>query len=240
MTDGGKRGVHPWSDVIPAGDVAAFHGGASTIDRPLDAGIRPALLIVDMTRAFVDSAYSTGWSPTGRPAVAFNRALLDAARHGGVPAIFTKSFEDPAHAPSPAERGRWKASQGTRYDPSLPPGDVIVDDLRPRDGETVICKQLKPSAFSGTQLSSLLFFLQVDTLIVTGMTTSGCVRATVLDAFQLNLRVIVPHEACADRSQISHKVSLFDMHMKYADVVSVDAAIDYLACFAAAQPECDT
>jgi len=155
-----------------------------------------------------------------------------------VPVILTKSFEDPAHSPSPAEKGRWKASQVTGNDPSLPHGDVIVDELTPRAGETVVCKQLKPSAFSGTQLSSLLFFLQVDTLIVTGMTTSGCVRATVVDAFQLNLRVIVPHEACADRSQISHKVSLFDMHMKYADVVSLDAVIDYLAGFSA-PPECD-
>ena len=239
VTDRGKRDAYPWSDVIPEADIAAFYGGASTIDRPLDVGVRPALLIVDMTRAFVDSAYSTGWSPTGGPAVASNRALLDAARQGAVPVFLTKGFEDPSHSPSPAERGRWKASQGTRNDPSLPPGDVIVDELTPRAGETVVCKQLKPSAFSGTQLSSLLFFLQVDTLIVTGMTTSGCVRATVLDAFQLNLRVIVPHEACADRSQISHKVSLFDMHMKYADVVSLDAAIDYLACVSVARPECD-
>ena len=238
MTVGGKRDAHPWSDVIPAEDVAAFHGGGSTIERPLDVGIRPALIIVDMTRAFVDSAYSTGWSATGRPAVASNRALLDAARRSAVPVIFTKNFEDPAHSPSPAERGRWKASQVTRDDPLLSPGDVIVDELTPRAGETVLYKQLKPSAFYGTQLSSLLVFLQVDTLIVAGMTTSGCVRATVVDAFQLNLRVIVPHETCADRSQISHKVSLFDMHMKYADVVSLDAVIDYLAGLGA-QPECD-
>lgn len=219
---------HPWSDVIPEEDLAAFHGGASTIERPLDVGSRPALVIVDMTRAFVDSAYSTGWSPTGLPAVAANKALLDAARAASVPVFFTKSFDDPQHTPSPAERGRWKPSQGTKFDPSLPPGDVIVDELTPREGETVINKQLKPSAFSGTQLSSLLVFLGVDTVLVTGMTTSGCVRATVLDAFQSNLRVVVPHEACADRSQISHKVSLFDLHMKYADVVSLDSAVNYL------------
>lgn len=65
-------------------------------------------------------------------------------------------------------------------------------------------------------------------MIVTGMTTSGCVRATVLDAFQFNFHVIVRYECCADRSQISHKVSLFDMHMKYTDVVGLSEAIEYI------------
>ena len=113
------------------------------------------------------------------------------------------------------------------------PGDVIVDDLAPRPGETVIHKQFKPSAFFGTPLASMLIAQRVDTTIVTGMTTSGCVRATVLDAFEHNFHAIVPHEACADRSQISHKVNLFDLHMKYADVVSVDETLDYLERIAA-------
>jgi nicotinamidase-related amidase len=68
------------------------------------------------------------------------------------------------------------------------------------------------------------------------MTTSGCVRATVLDAFQHNFNVIVPQECCADRSQVSHAVSLFDLHMKYADVVSTDKAIDYVASVAGKVP----
>lgn len=218
----------PWADTIPADDIAAFSGGASNLDRPLDLGERPALLVVDMTRAFVDSAFPTGWSPTGEPAVAANALLLAAARQTGIPVFFTKSWEEPTHAASPSEWGRWKASQTAAPDPTLGPGDVIVDALTPLPGEVVIHKQLKPSAFFGSQLASLLVFEQVDTVIVTGMTTSGCVRATAVDAFQLNFRVVIPHEACADRSQISHKVNLFDLHMKYADVVSVAETVDYL------------
>lgn len=86
----------------------------------------------------------------------------------------------------------------------------------------------KPSAFFGTPLASHLVHAGCDTVIVTGMTTSGCVRATVLDAFKYNFNVVIPSECCADRSQISHKVNLVDMHMKYADVVSSDETIDYL------------
>jgi maleamate amidohydrolase len=219
---------HPWSDAIPAEDLAAFAGGASTIDRPLTAGVRPALVIVDMTRAFVDSAFPTGWTPTGAAAVEANAALLAAARAVGIPVFFTKSWEDPAHDRAPSEWGRWKASQTAKPDPSLGPGDVIVDALTPMDGEVVIHKQLKPSAFFGSQLASLLVYEGVDTTIVTGMTTSGCVRATAVDAFQMNFHVLIPHEACADRSQISHKVNLFDLHMKYADVISVAETIEYL------------
>src|SRR5205807_5244844 len=100
--------------------------------------------------------------------------------------------------------------------------------LQPLEGEVVINKHDRPSAFFGTPLASLLVYHRIDTLIVTGMSTSGCVRATVVDAFQFNFLVIIPHECCADRSQISHKVSLFDMHMRYADVADTADVIRYL------------
>jgi len=219
---------HPWAGVIPDEDVAAFSGGDTNLDRPLEGGARPALIIVDMTRAFVDSQYPTGWSATGVPAVMANATLLEAARAATIPVFFTKSWEDPSHAVAPSEWGRWKASQTAEPDPALGPGDVIVEQLTPLANEVVIHKQLKPSAFFGSQLASLLLYEHVDTAIVTGMMTSGCVRATAVDAFQLNLHVVIPHEACADRSQISHKVNLFDLHMKYADVVSVAETVEYL------------
>ena len=107
-------------------------------------------------------------------------------------------------------------------------GDVIVDELTPAEGELIIYKAGRPSGFSGTRLASYMIHAGADTAIVTGMTTSGCVRATVLDAFMSNFNVIIPFECAADRSQISHKVNLFDMHMKYADVISLDETIDYL------------
>jgi nicotinamidase-related amidase len=128
----------------------------------------------------------------------------------------------------PAERGRWKTQGLPPVPADLPPGDVIVDELTPEDDEIVITKGNKPSGFFGTPLASYLVHAGVDTAIVTGMTTSGCVRATVLDAFQNNFHVVIPHECSADRSQISHQVNLFDMHMKYADVVSLDETLGYL------------
>jgi maleamate amidohydrolase len=83
----------------------------------------------------------------------------------------------------------------------------------------------KPSAFFGTQLAAILTALRTDTLVVTGMTTSGCVRATVNDAFMLNHHVVIPLECTADRSQLSDEVELFDMGAKYADVVGVEDLI---------------
>lgn len=219
----------PWEGLIPHEDEAAFGAGFAQASRPMEAGTRPALIVVDMTRAFVDSAYPTGWSQTGYPAAAANQRLLSAARDAGVPVFFTKSRPESAPAPTAAERGLWK-HRGPRptVDPNLPPGDEIVEQLTPIEGEVVINKAGKPSAFFGTPLGSLLTYHKVDTTIVTGMVTSGCVRATVLDAFQSNYHVLIPYECCADRSQISHKVSLFDMHMKYADVVEMDETLDYL------------
>ena len=223
---------HPWDGVIPEADVLSFREDTEFIDRPIAAGTRPALVIIDMTRAFVDSKYPTGWSETGYPAAAANRRLLDAARAAAIPVFFTKAFPHSDFAPTPAQRGMWKMGKRRPPDPTLRPGDVIVDELTPIAGETVIDKGSKPSGFFGTPLASLLVYEKVDTVIVTGMTTSGCVRATVVDAFQYNLSVIVPHECCADRSQVSHAVSLFDLHMKYADVVSTDLAIEYVASVA--------
>lgn len=218
----------PWDGLIPAADLASFSAGAADSERPIAAGRRPAVIVVDMTRAFVDSAYPAGWSETGWPAVDAIASLLDTARAAAVPVLYTQAYPWADHRPRPAERGRWRSTPGPPPSRSLPPSDVIVDKLAPHADDIVLHKGSKPSAFFGTPLTSYLVFSGVDTVIVTGMTTSGCVRATVLDAFQYSFRVIVPHECVADRSQISHAVSLFDMHMKYADVVSLSETLDYL------------
>ncbi|MCJ2544115.1 cysteine hydrolase family protein [Thermostichus vulcanus] len=220
--------MYPWEGVIPESDVSSFRNAFNGSERPLEAGTKPALVIIDMTMAFIDSRYPTGWSETGYPAVEANRKLLVAAREIGIPVIYTKAYPDPNHKPTPLERGRWKTGKRPPVQSDLPPGDVIPDPITPIEGEVIIDKGSKPSGFFGTPLASYLTYYGVDTVIVTGMTTSGCVRATVLDAFQNNYYVLIPHEACADRSQLSHKVNLFDMHMKYADVISVDTTVDYL------------
>jgi nicotinamidase-related amidase len=226
----------PWADIIPTNDVGSFQRGFDAAARPITAGSSPALVIVDMTLAFVDSAYPTGHSETGWPAVAANAELLEAARARNIPVFFTKAYPEPDHDVLPVERGRWKTQAAPSGPGDLPPGDVIVDELLPVHGEIVINKGSKPSGFFGTPLASYLIQAGVDTVIVTGMTTSGCVRATVLDAFQHNFHVIIPHECSADRSQISHKVNLFDMHMKYADVVSLEETVAYLDSIAVPVP----
>ncbi len=184
-----------------------------------------------MTREFVDSTYPTGFSPTGQPAVAAIVALLEVARSSNLPIFYTKSFADPNYKPRPAELGRWKAlanPAGAARPESLPPGDVIVDELTPQPEDIVFHKGFRPSAFNSTQIGPSMVQAECDTAIVTGMSTSGCVRANLLDAFQFGFHCILPFECVADRSQLSHKVNLFDMHMKYADVISLDETIDYI------------
>ena len=100
-------------------------------------------------------------------------------------------------------------------------GYDFVAEVAPREGDILLPKK-HPSAFFGTPLASYLINAQVDTLVVTGCTTSGCVRGSVVDAFAFNFRVAVAHDAVYDRGQTSHAVNLFDMSEKYADVCSTD------------------
>lgn len=222
--------VRPWDGVIPPEDLAAFAAGFDADDgRPLAAGAKPAVIVVDMTRAFVDSAYPKGFGETGWPAVEATERLLAAARAVDAPVYYTQAYPVPGHKPRPAERGHWRFPPGPPPAAELPPGDVIVDQLTPDDDDIVLFKGSKSSAFFGTPLAAHLIHAGVDTVIVAGMTTSGCVRATVVDAFSYNFRVVIPQECVADRSQLSHKVNLFDMHMKYGDVVPLADVTAYLA-----------
>ena len=226
--------MYPWDDAIPADDLARYqasgYGDAigGTEFRAISAGTAPALILVDMTLAFVDGRWPTGCPDTGWPAVAAAARLLAEVRQLGHPVYYTKMYEDPDHAPAPGQKGRWKTSGRHPLDPSLPPGDVIVDELAPQPGEMVVCKHHKPSGFFGTELAALLVYDKVDTVVITGLTTSGCVRATAVDAFQYNFDVVIPFECVADRSQISHKVNLLDLHMKYVDVAPLDHVINWL------------
>src|SRR5947209_16792427 len=106
-------------------------------------------------------------------------------------------------------------------------GKHIVEESAPQQGDLVVRKQ-KPSAFFGTALISMLNEVHADSVLVTGTTTSGCVRASVIDAFSYNLKVSVIEECVFDRGQASHKINLFDMAMKYADVISLKEAIEYV------------
>lgn len=212
---------------IPESDQQALEkmwGGA--MPEPWGLGTRPAVLVVDMTRAFVEDRFPTGWSATGKPCARAIAALLEVARGKELPVVYTVTRP----LPNEPEVGAWLRG---RKGPSMFPFDgpeeahEIVDVLKPHPGDLVIDKP-KPSAFFATQLQSMLTYLNADGVIVTGMTTSGCVRATVNDAFALNYRVTIPVECVADRSQLSHRVELFDMGSKYADLIRLDELIEAL------------
>jgi nicotinamidase-related amidase len=213
---------------IPDEDVAALRKmWSGELPEPRPLGTRPAVLVVDMTEGFVRDRYPTGWAATGEPCAAALAGLLEAARAVQAPVIYTVS-EALRH---PAQVGAWlRGRPGPGifpYDREGPHHDV-VPEVAPTGSDIVLVKA-KPSAFFGTQLHAVLNALRVDSLVVTGMTTSGCVRATVNDAFMLNFHVVVPLECVADRSQLSHEVELFDMGAKYADVVNVGDLVTALA-----------
>jgi nicotinamidase-related amidase len=213
---------------IPPQDVAALRKmWSGELPSPQPLGSRPVVIVVDMTRGFVRDEYPTGWGATGGPCAQALAVLLASARAAGMPVIYTVS----SALPHPAQLGAW--SRG-RPDAAVFPYDregphhEVVPELAPATSDIVLAKA-KPSAFFGTQLHAVLNALRADTVVVTGMTTSGCVRATVNDAFMLNYHVIVPLECVADRSQLSHEVELFDMGAKYADVVNMDDLVAALA-----------
>jgi nicotinamidase-related amidase len=208
-----------WDGLFTREDLAGYYKGGFDAPRPL--GERPAIVVVDMTYAFVDDRYPTGWGATGEPCASAIRRLLDVARPRGVPVFYTTG-QYPANR---AERGRWKHSEES---PPLPAeAHEVWPTIAPLATETVLRKRY-PSGFFGTDLASLLSFNQVDTVIVTGMTTSGCVRATVVDAFSYNYIVVVPEECVADRGELPHKVNLFDIQMKYGDVLPLEDVIAYV------------
>lgn len=207
---------------IPAEDIDSLRKmWSGELPTPQPLGNRPVLLIVDMMEGFVRDEFPTGWSATGEPCVEAIAGLRETAYRANVPVVYTVS----EYLPHRAQVGEWLRG---RPGPSMYPfhsegvHHKIVPELAPREGDIVLAKA-KPSGFFGTQLESILNALRSDSLIVTGMTTSGCVRATVNDSFMLSRHTIVPIECVADRSQLSHEVELFDMGAKYADVVLTES-----------------
>ena len=194
-------------------------------------GRRPVMIIVDLQKGFTDPASPLCGDYS--ELVAENKRLADACRAKGVPVVFTTVFYDGAPA-QPAAIFQAKVpsllvlKQGSPY-------AEIDERLERGPKDTLIVKQFA-SAFWGTNLGSLLSSWQADTAIVTGVTTSGCVRATVVDALQHGYRVIVPRECSGDRAPGPHEANLFDMNQKYADVVSNDDTVAYIESLPKQEP----
>lgn len=184
-------------------------------------GDEVAVLIVDMTKEFVEDEYQNGFSETGKPAARSISRLMDTVRNYDIRGFYSRSLK----GDHPLKGGRWNDTNPTES--QTEEMTQLADELSPTDRDVVFDKY-KPSIFFGTQLESMLNGAGIDTVIVTGMTTSGCVRATVVDAFSYNYRVIVPEECVADRSQVSHEISLFDISMKYADVLPLNEIVEHL------------
>lgn len=186
-------------------------------------GRSPALLVVDFTVGFNDpAAFGGGNIPQ---AIARTVELLAAARERGLPVAHTRIVY--AEDGSDANVHCLKVPKLKTLTESNPLSH-FVPELAPRAGELVIRKRL-PSAFFGTDLAGMLVARGVDTLLVTGCTTSGCVRASVLDAMCHGFRPMVVAECVGDRASGPHEASLFDMDKKYADVVSLEAVLARLA-----------
>ena len=200
-------------------------------------GTRPALFIIDVQYNFTGDEpgesqvegikkYRTHCGEAGWKAVPHIERLLKLARAKNLPVFYTQSerradMRDSGVQVGKSHRGAEQTSiEGTHATQTVAP-------LAPEPQDILIGKR-KPSAFFGTLFMSHLNFFDVDTLIMTGCTTSGCLRASTVDAYSFNFKVIIPEETAFDRFEASHAINLFDLNCKYADVIPTDEVAAYL------------
>ncbi len=200
--------------------IAANYTGA--FDGRIPFGQSPALVIVDVVMAYLDPASSL--YAKVEDALASNERLAAAARLAGIPVIFTNV----AYAKGGADGGLFfrKVPALKAFEAGSPLG-AFPPSLQPQDGDLVVTKQYA-SAFFATHLASTLTALRVDTVLITGFSTSGCVRATALDAMQHGFAPFVVRDACGDRHPGPHEANLFDLQAKYAEVISENRALEHL------------
>ncbi|MDP3768859.1 MAG: isochorismatase family protein [Dehalococcoidia bacterium] len=223
----------PWDSLIPEAEKVVYR--AAGYGKRGTWGERPALMIVDVNynftgdrpepilesiKRFRNSCGEIAWQTI--PKIV---ALLDAARGHGVPVFYSTS----GYRPDALGVGSWgqkNTRATTPSEESLQFGAEIVKEIAPLPDEVVVRKD-KPSAFFGTALVSHLTARKVDTVIIAGTTTSGCVRATAVDAFSYNYRVVVVEDCVFDRGDTPHRLNLFDLESKYADVVPAKEVVAY-------------
>jgi maleamate amidohydrolase len=201
---------------MSARDVYATHGFGGR----QGAGERPAVVVVDFIEGFTDPESALACDADA--AVAATRALLDGARAASVPVFFTTvSYSD-----ADLKRAAMFVAKAPAL-ATLRPGSpwVEVDARLARTEDEPVLVKLFASAFFGTPLDELLREAGCDTVIVAGASTSGCVRATAVDALQYGYRVLVPRDAVADRARDAHNASLVDIDAKYGDVITLDEAV---------------
>ncbi len=242
QVDGRTGAARVWDDLLTPLDRDVYRDAGYGARG--GGGKRPALIVVDVTYEFTGLQpepilESIKHFPNSCGAVAWEgmtqiRRLLDASHERGVPVFYTKAMDQL----STVTRGSWgwkkRGDETSAAAKDWQRANAIPEPIAPSDGDTVIQKT-KPSAFFGTPLASYLIGAGVDTAIITGTTTSGCVRATVIDAFSHNFRTIVVEDGVFDRGDAPHRLNLFDMNAKYADVLTTDDVLAYLATLPSAE-----
>lgn len=223
-----------WDDFLTERDKAVY--AQAGYGKRGGFGSRPALFIIDVQYNFCGDRpedildglkqYRTHCGAEAWAAVEHIERLLHIARQKDIPVFYTESARRPDMVDSGVQvgknhRGKEKTSvEGTHATQTVAP-------LAPRPKDMLIGKR-KPSSFFGTLFMSHLNFFDVDTLILTGCTTSGCLRATAVDAYSYNFKTIIPEETAFDRFQASHAINLFDLNCKYADVIPTQDVAEYL------------
>ncbi len=214
---------HCWSDIIPAQDYETY----KPFIRETRMGSRPALLAVDL----YNLVYKGGAQPPheltdkypgtcgiyAHNAIEPTKQLFDASRSADVPVFYVTGRFSPVRVRST----RRSSASVSEHDYE------IYEEFKP-EPEDVVLKKERASAFFGTPLVAHLIQAGIDSLIVCGESTSGCVRASTLDAFSYGFHITLVEECIFDRSELVHKVNLFDMHHKYADVMKIDEVVSSL------------
>jgi len=188
-------------------------------------GERPAIVVVDLQVGFTAPEISPVAGDLGRVIGATNR-ILAAARAVAAPAYFTVIGYDPD---CPDDAGLWPKKGPYLRTLALGSDLVKLDPRLDRRAADLVLVKKYASAFFGTHLAPMLAAKKIDTVVVTGCTTSGCVRATIVDALGYGFRPIVPLEAVGDRATEPHEASLFDIDAKYGDVVALEEVLEYFA-----------
>jgi nicotinamidase-related amidase len=192
------------------------------LGQSIPLGTRPAILVVDFSCGFTDTAYAAGSELTAE--VEATAGLLDVARSQALPIIFTTiAFEA-----NGKDGGLWLKKFPVLADLRIGERTEQIDPRLGRRADETIVRKKGASAFFGTNLTGILVSQGVDTVVLCGATTSGCIRATAVDLMQNGFPTLVPRECVGDRAQAPHEANLFDIQAKYADVVSLAEAHAYL------------
>lgn len=223
-------GARPWERYLGPEDASVLE--RARFGRRMGFGERPAVLVIDAQRYMVgaegdDARWPSSCGAAGRAAVGAIARIVGAAHAARVPCFFTRFEVARDGSDMGVYRRKRDLLDSEHWCLEGSPGAALVPELRPAPGDVVFVKK-KPSGFHGTPLLGYLVERSVDTVIVTGGSTSNCIRATVFDASSYNFRTVVAQEAVFDRIPVSHAISLFDMDRQFADVTPVAEVVAYL------------